>query len=184
MPTMAWTAGVPEIVGACGEPTLTPDEPTPGPCELRVCPPLTPTWPQPVRIAAESAQTSRYTAHLQRGLATLIDTPCFNRPPFAATRNLETGDGRRERGRRRACLRQGSCRQPRYLSSSHETGGFASPPHGGFAPSTTNQTNTSTETNTIHTELANNRQPVALRRRLSVATVNLAMQHRLGHHGW
>ena len=32
-------------------------------------------------------------------------------------------------------LRQGSCRQPRYLSLSLETGGFASPPHGGFAHS-------------------------------------------------
>src|SRR5215475_8493869 len=99
MPTMAWTAGVPEIVGACGEPTLTPDEPTPGPCELRVCPPPTPTWPQPVRIAAESAQMNRYTAHPQRGFATLIDTPCFNRPPFAATRN--SGDWRRKKRTRK-----------------------------------------------------------------------------------
>ena len=34
MPTMASAAGVPEIVGACGEPTLTPEDPTPG-VELR-----------------------------------------------------------------------------------------------------------------------------------------------------
>jgi len=42
MPTMALAAGVPEIVGAWGELTLTPEEPTPGDV-LSAWPELTPT---------------------------------------------------------------------------------------------------------------------------------------------
>src|SRR5262249_15438485 len=93
----------------------------------------------------------------------------------------ETGDGRRERGRRRASSRHGSCRQPRYLSSSLETGGFASPPRGGFAPSTTYQSNTSAENDAIDTDSGDNRQNVALWRRRSLAKVNLALQQEFQH---
>ena len=57
MPTMAWAAGVPEIVGALGAPTLTAAEPAPGASVVE--PVLTPTWPQPARAAAESTQQIR-----------------------------------------------------------------------------------------------------------------------------
>jgi len=57
MPTMAWAAGVPEIVGALGAPTLTAAEPAPGASVVE--PVLTPTWPQPARAAAESTQKNQ-----------------------------------------------------------------------------------------------------------------------------
>ena len=60
MPTMALVAGVPETVGACGAPRLTPEEPTPGAPLVRVDPPSpTPTWPQPARIAVANMASSR-----------------------------------------------------------------------------------------------------------------------------
>ena len=68
-----------------------------------------------------------------------------------------------------------SYRQPRYLRLSLETGGFASPPRGGFAYSTTQRSNTSAENNSIHTDLNSNMQLVASKRRRSLATVNIAL---------
>jgi len=68
-----------------------------------------------------------------------------------------------------------SYRQPRYLRLSLETGGFASPPRGGFAYSTTLRSNIGAENNTIHTDLSSNTQLVASRRRRSLATLNLAL---------
>jgi len=69
-----------------------------------------------------------------------------------------------------------SYRQPRYLRLSLETGGFASPPRGGFAYSTTQRSNTSPENHAIHTDFSSNTQLVASRRRRSLATANLELQ--------
>src|SRR5215469_2337090 len=74
---MALAAGVPEMVGAVGEPTLT--EPALWLVVLRVCPPLTPTWPQPGTVAIDSTQRMSPIARPRRALATFIDTPCFSR---------------------------------------------------------------------------------------------------------
>src|SRR5262252_5932019 len=71
-----------------------------------------------------------------------------------------------------------SYRQPRYLRLSLETGGFASPPRGGFAYSTNQRSNTSAENNAINTDLSSNTQLVATRGRRPLATVNLAMSNR------
>jgi hypothetical protein len=99
MPTMAWAAGVPEIVGALGVPTLTPDEPTPGAPVLSVEPEPepTPTWPQPARVAVAN-KTRSSTARPQRALETLIDTPCFSRSPFARLRTPGDSDRRQRCG--------------------------------------------------------------------------------------
>ena len=95
MPTMAWAAGVPEIVGAWGDPTVTPDEPTPGLPVLSVEPEPepTPTWPQPARVATADRTSSR-KARPQRALETLIDTPCLQ--PFAFRSSANPGRQRQK----------------------------------------------------------------------------------------
>ena len=98
MPTMAWAAGAPEIVGAVGAPTLTPAEPAPVAPAVRVELGLTPTWPQPARVAAESKQRVRHIARPRRALVTFIDTPCFNSSPSLVREPSKTANRRQRSG--------------------------------------------------------------------------------------
>src|SRR5262249_390503 len=92
---------------------------------------------------------------------------------------------RRERWRMTASPPCGTarCRQPRYLTLSHETGGFASPPRGGFAYSTTKRSKRLSDqtqaprNGTIDTALGEKQQPVTPKRPPYRGTGDCATQH-------
>jgi hypothetical protein len=136
MPTIACAAGLPEMVGAWGDPTLTPEEPVPGAC-VNVAPPEpTPTCPQAASIvAAMNARIGQITRP-RRALANFIETPCFSRSLRRCTTPRDSEQKTEMADDDEPAHGMAPAGNPAISALALETGGFASPPRGGFAYST------------------------------------------------